>query len=84
MQANCPSKCQAISKCSCGDLLCEHTAISHLTQGHSINPLTESDQVNEVLRMISRQKKEVIQLSTLIVSEVERVTSEQLVSTLTT
>ena len=78
MQANRPSKCQAISKCSCGELLYEHIVVSHLNQGHTASPLTQSYQVDELLRMISHQKQEVIQLSTLIVSEVERVTSEQL------
>lgn len=78
MQANCPSECQPGYKCSCGELLCDHMILNHAIQGHSPAPLTEADQMNEVFRMISHKKQELIQLSTFIIPELKRLTSEQL------
>ena len=79
MLANCASECRAISKCTCGELLCDHMAAFHIRQGHTAAPLTEADQMNGVLGMISCKKEELNKLSTLIVSEVKKVTSEQLI-----
>ena len=54
--------------------MCDHTLGYHARQGHSIDPLPREVGLKQVFDLISERKKEITQLSNLIIDEVQRMT----------
>lgn len=78
METACTEKCQAILECQCGDLLCSHLIPKHAYQNHSMGPISQALISVKKLREVSQRKLEIIKLADSIISEVGRITSEQL------
>mmetsp|Transcript_16447 Transcript_16447/g.23839 ORF Transcript_16447/g.23839 Transcript_16447/m.23839 type:complete len:90 (-) Transcript_16447:502-771(-) len=78
MEESRPQKRRPIAQCSCGALICAIDVNKHLVQGHSIHPLPQKMRVEEILSMISKKEEETNALKEAIVSEVNKIISNQL------
>jgi len=78
MEEQDPQKRRPIAQCSCGALLCPSSVIGHVVQGHSTSSLVQKSNLDEALDAISQKKREVLEVSQRIISEVEKMTSSQL------
>ena len=74
METSCGSGCPAIYKCSCGVLLCDHLITNHIMQRHSVSPLPGKATLDEAFEVISQKKKEIIQATELVFSELIKAT----------
>lgn len=78
METACVNKCEAISKCDCGELLCEHMFVDHAKKGHNTYSITPQMKVEHLLSIISQRKEEVIKTTESIMLQVQKIASYQL------
>ena len=77
MEASCPQKCQAISQCKCGELLCVHVATDHAIAGHPSHTLSQRVRLDRILADFLK-KTEIVKLGEFIVFQVQATTFYQL------